>query len=94
VRRHGVLVTAVCPGFTYSEFHDVTGTRAAVNRMPGCMWMSAADVARQGYKAAMAGEQIVVTGRVNAALATLVRILPQRLVIDVGRRIGRAYRKE
>jgi short-subunit dehydrogenase len=92
-RRHGVLVTAVCPGFTYSEFHDVTGTRAAVNRMPGFMWMSAADVARQGYKAVMAGEPIVVTGRVNAAIATLVRILPQRLVIGVGRRIGRSYRK-
>ena len=94
VRRHGVLVTAVCPGFTYSEFHDVTRTRAAVNRMPGFMWMSAADVARRGYKAVMAGEPIVVTGRVNAALATLVRILPQRLVVDVGRRIGRSYRKE
>jgi hypothetical protein len=94
VRRRGVLVTAVCPGFTYSEFHDVTGTRAAVNRMPRFMWMSAADVARQGYRAAMAGEPIVVTGRVNAALATLVRILPRRLVVGVGQRIGRSYRKE
>jgi short-subunit dehydrogenase len=93
VRRHGVLVTAVCPGFTYSEFHDVTGTRAAVNRMPRFMWMSATDVARQGYNAAMAGKPIVVTGRVNAALATLVRILPRRLVVGVGRRIGRSYRR-
>ena len=59
-RRHGVLVTAVCPGFTYSEFHDVTGTRAAVNRMPGFMWMSAADVARQGYKAVMAASRLLL----------------------------------
>ena len=94
VRRHGVFVTAVCPGFTYSEFHDVTGTRANVNRMPGFMWLSSADVARRGYDATMAGESIIVTGRMNAAIATLVRILPQRLVSGLGRRIGRAYRKE
>jgi len=94
VRRHGVFVTAVCPGFTYSEFHDVTGTRARMKKMPRFMWSSASDVARHGYNAVMAGESVVVTGRINAAIATLVRILPQRLVIGVGRRIGRQYRKE
>jgi uncharacterized protein len=93
VRRHGVRVTALCPGFTDSEFHDVTRTRAMMNRMPRWMWLSAADVARQGYDAVMAGEPVVVTGRVNSAIATLVRILPQRLVVGVGRRIGRSYRK-
>ncbi len=93
VRRDGVLVTALCPGFTYSEFHDVTGTRAMMNRMPGWMWLPAQDVARQGYDAVMAGEPIVITGRVNAAIATLVRVLPQRLVVGIGRRIGRSYRK-
>jgi len=93
VRRHGVLVTALCPGFTYSEFHDVTRTRAMMNKMPRWMWMSAPDVARQGYDAVMSGETVVVTGRLNSAIATLVRILPQRLVVGVGRRIGRSYRK-
>ena len=94
VRRHGVFVTAVCPGFTYSEFHDVTGTRVRMKSLPRFMWLSASDVARHGYDAVMAGESVVVTGRVNAAIATLVRMLPQRLVIGVGRRIGRQYRKE
>lgn len=94
VRRHGVYVTAVCPGFTFSEFHDVTGTRARMKSLPGFMWSSSADVARQGYDAVMAGKSVVVTGRINAAIATLVRILPQGLVIGVGRRMGRQYRKE
>ena len=94
VRSHGVFVTAVCPGFTYSEFHDVTGTRARMKSLPAFMWLSSPDVARQGFDAAMAGDAVVVTGRVNAAIATLVRMLPQRLVIAVGRRLGREYRKE
>jgi len=93
VRRDGVLVTALCPGFTFSEFHDVTGTRAMMNKMPRWMWMSAQDVARKGYDAVMAGESIVVTGRLNSAIATLVRVLPQRLVVGLGRKIGRSYRK-
>jgi short-subunit dehydrogenase len=93
VRNDNVLVTAVCPGFTSSEFHDVTGTRAAVSRLPRFMWMDAATVARQGYAAVMAGVPLVVNGRVNSAIATLVRILPQRLVVGAGRRIGRSYRK-
>ena len=28
--------TALCPGFTYSEFHDVNGTREQMNKMPSC----------------------------------------------------------
>ena len=93
VRRDNVFVTAVCPGFTLSGFHDVTGTRAAVSRLPGFMWMDAATVARQGYRGVMAGEPLVINGRVNSAIAALVRILPQRLVTGAGRRIGRSYRK-
>jgi short-subunit dehydrogenase len=93
VQRHNVHVTALCPGFTWSEFHDVTGTREQMNRMPRWMWMDAATVARQGFDAVMAGQAIFVTGRVNRTIAALVRHLPQRLVYSVGRRVGRSYRK-
>jgi short-subunit dehydrogenase len=92
-RPHGVHVTAVCPGFTLSEFHDVTGTRAQVSRLPGWMWMDAPTVARQGYDAVMAGEWLLVNGRVNRAIAVLVRLLPQRIVMWAGRRLGGSYRK-
>ena len=93
VRGDNVHVTAVCPGFTVSEFHDVTGTRAMMSRLPRFLWMDAATVARQGFDGVMAGTPIVINGRVNTAIATLVRVLPQRLVVGAGRRIGRSYRK-
>ena len=69
VRASGVYVTAVCPGFTLSEFHDVTGTRATVSQLPGWLWMDAPTVARQGFDAVMAGTPVYVTGRVNRTIA-------------------------
>lgn len=93
VRRDGVHVTAVCPGFTRSEFHDVTGTRAQVSRMPAWMWLDAADVAVDGYDAVMAGQPIRVTGRVNQAIATAAKHLPSFVVDAAVRRSAGAYRK-
>ncbi len=52
----GVTATAICPGFTYSEFHDVLGNRAAMNRLPRLVWMDAATVARRSVTAIEAGQ--------------------------------------
>lgn len=92
VARHGVHVTALCPGFTYSEFHDVNGMRARVSRMPGFLWMDAARVAREGYEAVEAGRLVHIPGRVNRVIAAGARFLPDRVVHLVNARAGRAYR--
>jgi len=92
VARHGVHVTALCPGFTFSEFHDLTGTRAKVSQMPRWMWMDAPTVAQQGFDAVMAGTPIYINGGVNRTIATLVRLLPQRLVSTIAHRSGSRYR--
>lgn len=93
VRRHGVNVTALCPGFTFSEFHDVTGTRATVSQLPPWLWMGSAEVAREGFDAVMAGTAVHVPGRVNRAIATGARHVPEWLVRAIGRRTAYKYRK-
>jgi short-subunit dehydrogenase len=93
VRTHNIHVTAVCPGFTISEFHDVTGTREQMKSLPPWMWMDSPTVARQGFEAVMAGTPIYVNGRVNRLIALLVRYVPERVVKAIGRRFGRSYRK-
>jgi uncharacterized protein len=92
VLSHGVYVTAVCPGFTLSEFHDVTGTREAMSRLPAFMWMDAATVAREAFEANARGQAVIVTGGVNRGIALLARYLPQWLVSAVNRRAARSYR--
>jgi hypothetical protein len=92
-RPHGVHVTALCPGFTRTEFHDVTGTREQMNKLPSWLWLDADTVARMGFEAVEAGTTVCVTGRLNRAIALAVRYLPQWIVHAAGRRLGRAYRK-
>ena len=91
--RHGVLVTASCPGFTYTEFHDVVGTRVQVSTMPGILWQDARAVAEESYAALMAGRPVVLTGRVNKVVARAVRYAPDWLSRAVVARMGRSYRK-
>ena len=73
----GVHVTALCPGFTYSEFHDVNHTRRELEqRTPAWMWLGADEVAAAGYEAAEANRPICVTGAPNKAIAALSKIVP------------------
>lgn len=74
-----VHCTALCPGFTWSEFHDVNGTREKTNEMPDWMWMEAAPVVEAGINACERGQPVVVPGAVNKGLATLSKILPEPL---------------
>lgn len=89
----GVFTTAVCPGFTYSEFHDVTGTRDKVSRMPAAMWMRADAVAAEGYAAVMRGDPVYIPGRVNRTIAWLARVLPSRLVRRAVASSGKQFRR-
>ena len=88
----GVKVCAVCPGFTYSEFHDVTGTRGIVSKMPKRMWMQAEDVVRTGLDAAERGEIVYVTGRLNRAIKSLFKLLPDRFALRAMQKRSRDFR--
>ncbi len=93
VRKHNVNVTALCPGFTYTEFHDVSGTRERVNRLPRWMWMQAAPVVRAGLEAVMRGDIVSVPGRTNRLLVMLARMMPQRVVFAAMKRYSVSFRK-
>ena len=72
-------VTARCPGFSSSEFHDVNGMREKVSRLPKYLWLDAQAVARIGVDAVEAGRLRVVTGTPNRIIAALLKYLPDGL---------------
>jgi short-subunit dehydrogenase len=93
VRPFGVHVTSSCPGFTLTEFHDVTGTRAMVKKMPSWLWIDADTAARESFEAVMAAVPLCVPGRINRVILRLSRLVPHRLLVAIGRLTARGYRK-
>lgn len=72
LQGRGVQVQALCPGFTYSEFHDAPAYAGFDRgRYPGFMWMTAEVVVAQSLAALRrAGQPVVfVPGRLNRLLA-------------------------
>ena len=74
----GVRATAVCPGFTHTEFHQ----RAEMNMdsVSEWMWLNVDDVVNQAFRDARAGRVISVAGPQYQALSALLRVLPRPLV--------------
>lgn len=83
----GVHVTAVCPGLTYSEFHDVTGSRSLVSKLPRWLWMDADTVVRQSLAAVGHGDAVYINGWANRMIKIMLDLLPDRMALRlVGRR--------
>lgn len=90
----GVHVTALCPGFTYSEFHDVTGTRDQVSQLPGWMWLQADDVVSDGISGVMKPrpKTAIIPGRMYRLIVWLNGAVP-RLGAWLANRSAHRYRK-
>jgi hypothetical protein len=82
----GVTVTAVCPGFTHTEFHERAD--ADMSHVPDRMWLDAKDVVREGLDDAFAGKPISVPSRRYKALVGATRALPRPLLRAVMARRG------
>ncbi|MBT8141553.1 MAG: SDR family oxidoreductase [Gammaproteobacteria bacterium] len=89
----GIHATAVCPGFTYSEFHDITGTREQVNKMSKRMWMTADEVAEQALDASEAGKVVLINGKLNNVIAGAIKLMPKRLQYYVMSKQSKNFRK-
>jgi short-subunit dehydrogenase len=94
VADQGVHVTALCPGFTYSEFHDVNGTRAQISAStPPWLWLGADEVAATGYEAVEANRAVCVPGAPNKAIAAFAKLIPDEWGLALMASQGPRFRK-
>jgi short-subunit dehydrogenase len=86
-----VQVQALCPGFTYSEFHDTLGMDRTT--IPRALWLSADYVVDESLRALQRGKVIVIPSLRYKALAALLRVVPRTLLragsVRYSRRAGR-----
>jgi uncharacterized protein len=78
LRGTGVTATVSCPGATATEFAAVSGTdRSRLFRMGAA---SPQEVAKEGYRALLAGKPMVVHGMRNKFVVQLLRVSPRAAV--------------
>jgi short-subunit dehydrogenase len=75
----GVRATAVCPGFTKTEWMSKTGLDAS--KVPALLQMESGDVARVGYEAALRGTPVALVGTpAQRVLTAMFGMAPRRAV--------------
>ena len=70
-----VKIQALCPGFTYSEFHDVLGEHRDL-LAPASLWLTADEVVEASLRGLRCGSLFVVPGWRYKLLVAILGILP------------------
>ena len=94
LRGTNVHVTAVCPGYTWTEFHDVLGNRKEISKLPRWMWQTSEAVVREGWRACERRQPVVVTGFMNKLLRIICHMLPMSLGSRIAPRGTRRRREK
>jgi len=82
--KQGVAVTAVCPGFTHTEFHDRMGMDKTAT--PRWMWLEARQVVSEGLADNAKGKAVSIPSKRYKVLTSVSRVLPSRLAAGPPRR--------
>lgn len=90
----GVKVQALCPGFTYSEFHDTPEYNDFDRKeIPGALWMSAEEVVDVSLAALATDKVIVVPGRRYQGMVAAANSPIRGPIRDVSRAVRRRWSK-
>lgn len=82
----GVTVTAVCPGFTHTNFHERMGLAPGHEGIADWMWLDAEDVVAESLRDAARGRSVSVPSLRYKAIRRLVGVLPDSLTATLGSR--------
>ena len=82
--REGIRVTAVCPGFVRTEFHQRMGVETS--SVPAALWLDTGLVVRDALRDTAAGKAVSIPSVRYKVLVALARVTPSSLVARLAAR--------
>jgi hypothetical protein len=77
-----IKVSALCPGFTRTEFHQRGGMKMA--GLPNFMWLNSDVLVAKAWKDAVAGKPVSIPGWQYKTLVGIISLLPRSIVRRLG----------
>ena len=72
----GITSTAVCPGYTITNFHDASGVQKEMDSVPGFMKKKSKQVAEEAVIATLKGKKICGPSKTFKVIVFLLKIIP------------------
>lgn len=85
-RSRGVTFTAVCPGYTHTNFHERLGLPPGKEGVPRWMWLNARQVVAESLRDAAHGKPLSIPSFKYKAIVTLTKVIPARILARAGER--------
>jgi short-subunit dehydrogenase len=86
----GVKVSALCPGFTRTEFHQ--RGRMKMKGLPRFMWLNSDKLVEQSWNDAVANKPVSIPGWQYKLLVAIISIAPRKFVRQIGMNVRKKQR--
>ncbi len=81
----GVSVTAVCPGFTHTNFHERMGLAPGKEGVAPFLWLNAENVVRESLRDAARGKALSIPSARYKVIVAFARLVPGRMLARLGK---------
>ena len=86
--NRGITSTAVCPGYTVTNFHTASGVQEEMDRVPSFMKKTAYRVAEEAVYETLKGKKVCVPSKTFKLIVFLLKIVPHSLFPFFSKRLA------
>ena len=77
--KNNIYSTAVCPGYTVTNFHTASGVQNEMDSVPNFLKKSASRIAKEGVKGMFDNKKVVVPTKTWKIIVFLLKIVPKKV---------------